>query len=185
MHKLVKFIWSVKVDLLKLSEKSLYFDEPLSVQAEELIVKASEGYGDSNVEPFLLEAYDIAPDHLTVLVALYRYYYYQHRLEDALVIAYKALDLTGKRLSFPNEWNQLTNAHLGAGALISMGMVRFYLLSLKAAGYLNLRLQKWQAANDMLLKVTELDEADQLGAAALLGIANSVQQNQNPKSVAV
>ena len=173
------------MDLLKLSEKSLYFDEPLSVHAERLISEASEGYGESNVEPLLLEAYDIAPEHLIVLVALYRYYYYQHRLEDALVIAYKALDITGKRLNFPNEWNQLTSAHLGAGALVSMGMVRFYLLSLKAAGYLNLRLQKWQPAIDMLLKVTELDETDQLGAVALLGIANSVQQSQTQKSAAV
>lgn len=173
------------MDLLEFSEKTLYFDEPLSDQAESLLQRAAAEYGDSNVEPLLLEAYQLAPEHLTVLVALYRYYYYQHRLEDALIIAHKALSISGQRLKFPSQWNQLTDAHLGAGALISMGMVRFYLLALKAAGYLNLRLQKWQTAIDMLMKVSALDEADRLGTAALLAIAHSVSQSQNSQQVAV
>ena len=169
------------MDLLDFSEKSLYFDEPLAEQAESLIDQAAAEYGNSNVEPLLLEAYKIAPEHLTVLVALYRYYYYQHRLEDALHIAHQALTVSGQRLKFPQQWYQLTDAHLGAGSLVSMGMVRFYLL---AAGYLNLRLQKWQTAIDMLLKVSELDEADRLGTAALLEIAYSVYPG-SPKQAAV
>lgn len=173
------------MDLLDFSEKSLYFDEPLLDQARVLIEKAADQYGQCNVEPLLLEAYSIAPDHLMVLVALYRFYYYQHRLEDALNIAHQALEISGKRLNFPPQWHQLTDAHLGAGALVSMGMVRFYLLALKAAGYLNLRLQKWRTASDMLMKVSEMDEADRLGAAALLEIANSVYQSEQPAKQAV
>jgi tetratricopeptide (TPR) repeat protein len=169
------------VDLLDFSEKSLYFDEPLSERAQLLIEQAAEQYGQSNIEPLLLEAYSIAPDHLVVLVALYRYYYYQHRLEEALNISYEALAVTGQRLKFPMQWRQLTNEYLGAGALVSMGMVRFYLLALKAAGYLNLRLQKWESAIEMLNKVAELDEADRLGTSALLEIANTVFKNQQPK----
>lgn len=170
------------MDLLDFSEKSLYFDEPLVEQAEVLIDQAAAEYGNSNVEPLLLEAYKIAPQHLTVLVALYRYYYYQHRLEDALYIAHQALVVSGQRLKFPQQWYQLTDAHLGAGALVSMGMVRFYLLALKAAGYLNLRLQKWQTAIDMLMKVSELDEADRLGTAALLEIAYSVHPGSSKQA---
>lgn len=173
------------MDLLDFKESSLYFDEPLAEQASTLIEKAAAEYGESNVEPLLLEANKIAPGHLTVLVALYRYYYYQHRLEDALEIACQALAISGKRLGFPSDWNQLTNDHIGAGALVSMGMVRFYLLALKATGYLNLRLLKWQSAIDMLLKVSELDEADRLGTTALLEIANSVYQSRNPKQAAM
>jgi tetratricopeptide (TPR) repeat protein len=172
------------VDLLDFSEKSLYFDEPLAEQAVQLIEQAAAEYGNSNVEPLLLKAYEIAPEHLTVLVALYRYYYYQHRLEDALLIAHQALAVSGQRLDFPKQWYQLTDAHIGAGALVSMGMVRFYLLALKAAGYLNLRLQKWQSAIDMLMKVTELDEADRLGTAALLEIAYSVYPGKSTKEAA-
>lgn len=173
------------MDLLDFSEKSLYFDEPLAEQAVMFIEQAAAEYGNSNVEPLLLEAYKIAPEHLTVLVALYRYYYYQHRLEDALNIAHQALAVSGRRLSFPAQWFQLSDAHLGAGALVSMGMVRFYLLALKAAGYLNLRLQKWQTAVDMLSKVSELDEADRLGVNALLQIARSVHPDQSSKQAAM
>jgi hypothetical protein len=59
------------------------------------------------------------------------------------------------------------------------------LLALKAAGYLNLRLFNWEPAMDMLAKVSELDEADRLGAAALLEVANSVYQAQYPKQIAL
>ena len=173
------------MDLLDFTESSLYFDEPLAERAGILIEQAAADYGESNVEPLLLEALKIAPGHLTVLVALYRYYYYQHRLEDAVDIAYHALAVSGKRLGFPDDWKKLTNDHLGSGALVSMGMVRFYLLALKAAGYLNLRLLKWQTAMDMLLKVSELDEADRLGTSALLEIANSVYQSKQPKQAAM
>ncbi|WP_455218914.1 hypothetical protein [Kaarinaea lacus] len=173
------------MDLLDFTESSLYFDEPLAELAGMLIDQAAAEYGESDVEPLLLEAKKIAPEHLTVLVALYRYYYYQHRLEDAVEIAHQALAISGKRLGFPGDWKKLTNDHIGAGALVSMGMVRFYLLALKAAGYLNLRLLKWQTAIDMLLKVSELDEADRLGTSALLEIANSVYRSQHPKQAAM
>lgn len=173
------------MDLLDFSEQTLYFDEPLDKQAMTYIEQAASEYGNSDVEPLLLAAYKIAPDHLTVLVALYRYYYYQHRLDDALTIAHKSLEVSGLRLGFPTYWYQLTSAHLGAGALISMGMVRFYLLALKAAGYLNLRLQNWTPAIEMLTKVSELDEANRLGANALLEIAHSVYQKENPIKVSM
>ena len=173
------------MDLLDFTESSLYFDEPLDERAGKLIDQAAAEYGESDVEPMLLEAQEIAPEHLTVLVALYRYYYYQHRLEDAVDIAHQALVISGKRLGFPADWKKLTNEHVGAGALVSMGMVRFYLLALKAAGYLNLRLLKWQTAIDMFLKISELDEADRLGTSALLEIANSVYQSQHPKQAAM
>lgn len=173
------------MDLLDFSENSLYFDEPLAELAAMLIEQAAAEYGNSDVEPLLLEAYKIAPEHLTVLVALYRYYYYQHRLKNALDIAQEALAVSGRRLNFPRQWYQLTSEHVGAGALISMGMVRFNLLALKAAGYLNLRLHNWQIAIEMLTKVSELDEANRLGSSALLEIAHSVYQSEKPKKAAM
>ena len=173
------------MDLLDFTEHSLYFDEPLAEQARVLIEQAAKQYADSDVEPLLLQAYDMAPDHLMVLVALYRYYYYQHRLEDALRMSQQALAVSAHRLQFPQHWQQLTNDHLGVGALVSMGMVRFYLLALKAAGYLNLRLQNWKPAIEMLTKVTQMDEADRLGCAALLEIAQRAFQNVQPKQATV
>jgi len=55
----------------------------------------------------------IAPQHLTVLVALYRYYFYQHRLEDALLVAESTLAVVGRRLEFPEVWINLREANVG------------------------------------------------------------------------
>lgn len=173
------------MDLLDFSENSLYFDEPLDQRAKELIDQASDEYGENDVEPLLLEALDIAPEHLTVLVALYRFYYYQHRLDDALEVAHQALLVSGERLNFPTDWQVISDEHLGAGAQISMAMLRFYLLALKAAGFLNLRLKRWEQAIAMLAKVSGLDEADRLGCAPLLELANRAHQAESPQQAAL
>ena len=159
------------MDLLDITDKNLYFDEPMPEEANKLINSAALQYGEKNVEPMLLRAYALAPEHLTILVGLYRYYYYQHRLQDAMEVAQKTLSVSAERLEFPSDYRELTSLHMGAGAMKSMGMVRFYLLALKAAGYLNLRMGNWDESISMLSKVIELDQMDRLGATALLAIA--------------
>jgi hypothetical protein len=58
----------------------------------------------------------------------------------------------------------------------SMTLVRFYLLLLKGAGYLNLRLGKIDKGKTILEKVVELDTQDRLGALALLNVVESYQR---------
>ena len=173
------------MDLLEITEKNLYFDEPMPVEAEKLVTTAAMEYGEKNVEPLLLRAYAIAPGHLTIMVGLYRYYYYQHRLEDALSVAHKTLAVSSERLDFPSDYRELTTLHMGAGAMKSMGMLRFYLLALKAAGYLNLRLGNWNESISMLSKVIELDQMDRLGAMGLLEIAKEYASDAGNERQAV
>jgi tetratricopeptide (TPR) repeat protein len=173
------------MDLLDINEQNLYFDEPMPREVNELVNDAAKHYGEKNVEPLLLRAYAMAPGHLTVLVGLYRYYYYQHRLEDALSIAHITLAVSGERLEFPEDYQELTPRHMGAGALRSMGMVRFYLLALKAAGYLNMRLGKWDDSISMLSKVNELDNMDRLGASALLDMAKQYAPDTGDEQKAI
>jgi hypothetical protein len=112
----------------------------------------------------------MAPKQLMVLVALYRYYFYQHRLEDALLVAESALAVAGRRLEFPDTWVYLHTENVGEGVRRSMGLVRFYLMVLKAAGYINLRLGRFGDGQAMLEKLVELDSHDRLGGKALLEI---------------
>ena len=128
------------MDLLDFEGQDLYFDEENPQEIDSLINKASEDYGTPSAEKSLLNAFFLAPDNLSVLVAMYRYYYYQHKYEEALVIANHALKFSGQRIQFPSDWRKLTIDDIGAGAMKSMGMVRFYLIALKAAGYINLRI---------------------------------------------
>jgi hypothetical protein len=147
--------------------QELYFDEPLNPQAAALIASASEAYGEGAAEAPLLEALALAPESLTVLVALYRFYYYQHRLGEALEAAGRALAITGQSLGLPKDWRDLREAHLGAAAA-SMTLLRFHLLCLKATAYLKLRTGEAEEGKALLRKLMELDANNRLGAKQLL-----------------
>jgi len=163
------------MDLLAFECGELYFDETLEPAVEALIGEAARSYADGGGEPPLLQAREAAPNSLTVLVALYRFYYYRRRLEDAWRIAAAALAMAGGRLGLPRDWRSLDAEHIGRAALHSMTLLRFYLFALKAAAYLRLRLGDTSAGVEMLEKLTELDERDRLGAAALLRVVRETQ----------
>lgn len=168
------------MDLLAFESDELYFDETLDPAVEALIRDAALSYADGGGEAPLLQARQAAPDSLSVLVALYRFYYYRRRLEDAWNIASAALNLAGARLGLPRDWRNLDSEHVGRAALYSMTLLRFYLFALKAAGYLRLRLGDAELGTAMLEKLAQLDERDRLGAAALLRV---VRESQAPAAV--
>ncbi len=158
------------MDLMDFDQPTLYYDDPVAPEVERLLQDASAHYGEEMAEASLLRAYFLVPEQLVVLVALYRYYFYQHRLEDALLVADRAMAVAGRRLNLPGEWQNVHPDHLGHAVLRSMGLLRFYLMVLKAAGYINMRLNRHQAGQAMLEKLVELDSHDRLGGKALLDV---------------
>ena len=162
------------MDLMDFEGEELYFEETLPPGVEELLQQAGELYGDGEAEQPLMEALRLAPESLNVLVAVYRFYYYQHRLQDALNIAGLALAVTAGRLGIPYDWNVLTLEHIGAAGPSSMPLVRFHLLSLKAEAYLHLRLGRQAEGRAILEKLLELDSHNRLGARQLLEVAEAV-----------
>lgn len=159
------------MDLLDFEADELYFDEPLSEEVEGCIQQAAEHYGDSATEHLLLRAYFLEPEHPSVLVALYRYFYYQHRYAEALRIANRVLTLFADRLGLPDSWRLVTKEDIENAARNSMVELRFYLLALKGSGYLLLRLKNFDVAIEQFRKLVEVDEKDRLGAASLLEMA--------------
>lgn len=159
------------MDLMDFDQGALYFDEPLPSEVEGLIAEAGQAYASADAaEALLHKAYFLAPEALLVLVALYRFYFYQHRLVDALIVAERALVLVARRLGFPEDWRRLHPGFLGQGVLRSMGLLRFYLSILKAAGYIQLRLDRLAEGHAMLSKLVEMDSHDRLGGKALLDL---------------
>lgn len=158
------------MDLMDFDQPSLYYDDPVSPEVERLLGEAAASYGQDESEASLLRAYFLAPEQLVVLVALYRYYFYQHRLEDALLVADRAMAVAGRRLELPSEWQRLHPEHVGHAVLRSMGLLRFYLMVLKAAGYIHMRMDRYQTGRAMLEKLVELDSHDRLGGKALLDV---------------
>lgn len=163
------------MDLLDFSDCKLYFEEPLPAAVEELILLASREHGQDSAELALLRAHLRVPENLTVLVGLYRYYFYQHRLDDALQVAERAMELSGRQLGLPRDWERLDETRLGTAASSSFGLLRFYLLAMKAASIVMLRLGRIADSRARLSKLATLDSLDQMGAAKLLEVVDAFQ----------
>lgn len=162
--------------------QELYFEEALPEEVQSLVAQASAEYAAGTAEAPLLRASELAPESLSVMVALYRFYYYQHRLADTFAVALRALDVSGRRLGFPANWRELTPEHLAAGAKQSMGLVRFYLLSLKGTGWLKMRMNEPAAAREILEKLASLDTANRLGITDLLKLVDDMEAGDEEAS---
>ncbi len=161
------------MNLLDFDAEDMYFDQPLGDEAEGLIRTAAEQYGQPSAEHKLMRAYFLEPGHLTVLVALYRYFYYRRQYADALVVADRAIAVAAGQLDLPGDWRGLNRRNLGHAVLTSMTLTRFLLLALKGAGYISMRLGDPAAALERFEKVIELDTSDRLGMRELTAMARS------------
>ncbi len=155
------------MDLLDFDVKELYFNEPTEDAVHDLIYQAAQGYSEGLSEAPLAEAYALAPENLSVLVARYRFFYYQHRYVECLHTAEQAIEVVRKRLNFPEQWQAL---QVTLFQETDMVLARFYLMALKGVAYLQLRLGNLAEGRAILEKILSLDPKDRLGAAALLEV---------------
>jgi hypothetical protein len=158
------------MDLQDFNGDGLYFDAPLAPEVAACLDAAAQQYSQGTAEQPLLAAQALAPDDLCVLVGLYRFYYYQHRYQDALLIAERVMAVVGPRLGLPTRWSDLCRADLAVAASRGIGLLRFFLLALKGAGYLSLRLGRFEQGKAMLATVVALDADNRLGARLLLDV---------------
>ncbi len=170
-------------DFLDFDVDDMYFDKPLDSEADRLIKEASEQYGTDKSEMLLLRAFLIAPEHLSVMVALYRYYYYQHRLGDALRVVELAIRVSARQLRIHEDWHDVDSASVAAGAFRSVGLVRFYLLALKAAGFVMVRMGNIDEGTDAMRKVIEHDPDDRLKTKDLLEVILSYTYSRDNENV--
>ncbi len=161
------------MDLLDFDSEPMYFDRPLNPEVDSLITSAAACYGEPSAERDLLRAYFLEPEHLTVLVALYRFFYYQHRYAEALLVAERAIALTADALGLDRDWRALSPERVAAAASRSMTSTRFLLLALKGAGFLELRLGNPRHALARFEQLTAVDTADRLGLTELAAMARA------------
>ena len=156
------------MDLLDFEAQGLYFENKDTPEVENMIAIASENYASGEAELPLLRAYFLAPNSLNVLVALNRFYYYQHRLEDALAATLKALAVIRPLIDFPEDWRDLQPHHISETPANLLTQVRLYLFTLKAIGFLNMRLELLDVSKSIFEKLVDLDGKDRIGAKGLL-----------------
>lgn len=165
------------MDLLKeLDGSDCYFEEQLSDEVKQLLDAAAASYGEEEgAEMLLLRAFLRAPESLTVLVGLYRFYFYRHRLSDALEVADRAMELSGEAMGLTSGWPELSVEDFDRLAAGKVTIGRFYLFALKGAGYMNMRTGQIELGTAQLRKVRELDPEDRLGASVLLNVVDYQQ----------
>ncbi len=166
-------------DFAGTEQDELYFEEDMPSEVSELLEQAAELYAEGGGEKELLRAFFLAPESLAVLVSLYRYYYYQHRYQDVLIVAKYALKASGQRLNFSEDWRDLRPEHITPD--MSMSLIRFYLLALKGAAYVKLRVEESEEGEDMIDKILLLDPEDRLGASVLKEVLD--EQRRKPRLV--
>ena len=138
--------------------------------AEQQLRLAGANYANDRLaENHLFQAQALAPGHAAVLIALYRFYFYKGRLADALEVAERCLVKAARDNQLDEDWRRVRCGDAEFGSFEAI-LPRFYLFTLKAYGYLQMRLGRLEHSHAALTKMLELDPSDKLNATVLLKV---------------
>jgi tetratricopeptide (TPR) repeat protein len=152
----------------------------LPAEAENELLLAGLAYqSDAIAERHLRRARALAPDHAAVLIGLYRFYFYKNRLEDALTIARLCLAKAARDNGFDPTWRRVEAEDADFGSYDAI-LPRFYLFTLKAYAYLQLRLGHIEEGRDAAMKTVSLDPTDKVGARVLLDVLGRAAMDEAP-----
>ncbi len=150
--------------------------QDLPAGAENSLRLAAQSYGDAEmVEQYLAQALELAPNHPAVYIALYRHHFYGGRIAAAMPYASLCLSLARRELGLSGEWWEVVPQDAPFGD-VSAFAPRFFLFSLKAYGYLHMRLGNLDEGRRAVDKVLQLDPWDRVGASVLLGVLERIGQ---------
>jgi len=142
----------------------------LPAEAEQHLHWAGLAYQrDEVAERHLQQALALAPDHAAVLIGLYRFYFYKGRLNEALEIVRLCLTKAARDNGLAGDWRRVRHEDADFGSYDAV-LPRFYLFTLKAYAYLQMRLGDLAEGRAAVMKLFELDPSDKLGAKVLLGV---------------
>lgn len=142
----------------------------LPPEAERHLRLAGESYHrDEEALAHLQAARQAASEHAAVYIGPYRFYFYKNRLAEALEVARLCLAKATRDLGLARDWwrTRPTDADFGSFEAV---LPRFFLFTLKAYGYLQLRLDGLEEGWAALEKLVELDPDDKLGGRRLLQV---------------
>lgn len=153
--------------------------EGLPAEAEYHLTQAGLSYDTDEVaERHLFKARSVAPDHAAVLIGLYRFYFYKGRLNDALEVANTCLGKALRENNLPPDWHDVGPDDAPFGNYEEI-LPRFFLFTLKAYGYLQMRLGNLEEGGAAVTKLLELDPSDKVGARVLMEVMERAGQDDD------
>ncbi|ANW03181.1 hypothetical protein [Bradyrhizobium icense] len=148
-------------------------------EAEDHLWQAGLSYHlDEIAEKHLHEAQALAPGHAAVLIGLYRFYFYKARLAEALEVAKLCISKAARENGLLDDWRRVS-ATDAAFDCYENSLPRFYLFSLKAYAYLQMRLGDLGEGHAAASKLVELDPTDKIGAKVLLDVLERMGQDDD------
>lgn len=123
---------------------------------------------EEEAEAELARAAELAPGHLAVLVARYRYHFYKHHYDRAEHFARACLDAVASELGIPSDLRAVTRDSADFDG--DDARVRFWLFAMQAWGYVLLRLGEESRGKLVLEKVCALDRRDATKTKVLLEV---------------
>nr|WP_225707834.1 hypothetical protein [Bradyrhizobium cenepequi] len=153
--------------------------EGLPREAEDHLWQAGLSYRlDEIAEKHLREAQALAPGHAAVLIGLYRFYFYKGRLAEALEVAKLCISTAARENGLADDWRRVSAADAAFDRYENI-LPRFYLFSLKAYAYLQMRLGDLDEGHAAASELMELDPTDKIGAKVLLDVLERMGQDDD------
>ena len=110
----------------------------------------------------LITAHESAPDQLEILIALYKFYFYQGETEKAEELVFQTLIKASMQGGFSHDWKTLSVE--SSDWSVIRGPARIFLYSLKALAFIRLRQRDFRDSGSILDVLNKLDPEDQVGA---------------------
>lgn len=149
----------------------LPLDLPEAAQAA-LTEAGAQWHSEAAAEAKVQEALALAPDALAARIGAYKFYFYRHRLAEALPHAQSCIAFAAKALGLPEDWRRIgphDAAFIGTAVTLAP-LPKLLMQTLIASGYVLARLGRIAEAEEALSKVLELDPTDRLGAGRMLAV---------------
>ena len=149
----------------------LPLDLPLEAEAA-LKAAGALWHEEAAAEAKVKEALALAPDALATRIGAYKFYFYRHRLDEALPHALSCVAFACDALGLSEDWRSIKpgDAAFVGSAVTLAPLPKLLMQTLIASGYVLARLGRTAESEAFLGKVVELDPGDRLGASRLLAV---------------
>jgi tetratricopeptide (TPR) repeat protein len=148
------------------ADRFSWFQVPEDIK--KLLILAAENWGNtSRSERYMNQALAKTSEHIDVLIAAYRYFYYKNNYPMALQTAVKVIGKIKESEKLPDDWKQLKPILVNRK---EDSEIRLYLNAYAASGLVLAKLGEIEKAKAISTQVKEIDEKNDFGAGILLDI---------------
>ncbi|MES9938989.1 MAG: hypothetical protein ABW104_04355 [Candidatus Thiodiazotropha sp. 6PLUC2] len=165
-------------NVVRLVGNEVHFGFDIEPEADAQLQKAASLISSREASSEALKhAEQIAPEQIEVLIARYKFHFYQGETEIAEKLAIKVLKLAAEQGGFNQDWHQLHPHTTDWNDPRKPG--RFYLYSLKALAFIRLRQNDIEEAQSILNALSRLDPMDQVGADVIRDLLDAINEDEN------